>query len=479
MIVRRRLPIWIAAALLAGCAAGPDYQRPALELPAAWRLEPPWHEARPDDAGDKGPWWQRFGDARLDELERQALANSPSLALAAARLAQARSVLAGVEAVALPQVGASERAARQRTSANRPLANYAAPNASTVQNELNLQMSVAWEADVAGRIARSVEAAQAASQQAAADLANTRLLVGADLAAAYFNLRAIDAEIDVLDRSIALQQRALALVAAKRELGAASAVEPAQQQALIDATRVQLDLVRRARGPFEHAIAALAGVPAPGFALAPDLRLPAPPAIPLGLPSELLQRRPDIASAERAMAAANAQIGVAAAAVYPSVTLGTVVGFDSRSPLTLLDASSLLWSLGVAATQTLFDGGRIQAAIDAARAGYDATVASYRRTVLGAMQEVEDGITGIAALERAQAQAQRAAASARLLLDLVSARYDGGAAPYSDVIGAQLALLAAQRQVAQLQGQQLVTSVFLIKALGGDWAGEPVHTSAR
>jgi NodT family efflux transporter outer membrane factor (OMF) lipoprotein len=314
-----------------------------------------------------------------------------------------------------------------------------------------------------------VEGATASAEQAAADFENTRLLLTADLATAYFNLRAIDVELDVLNRSIRLQGRALELVNARHDLGAATGLDVAQQQALLDTTRVQLDVLSRQRGLFEHAVATLAGIPAPSFTLAPDVRELTPPPVPIGVPSDILERRPDIASAERAMAAANAQIGVASAGYFPSVTLGSAFGVESRSLAALFDAPSLLWSLGVSATQALFDGGRVNAGVDLARAGHAAATANYRRVVLGALQEVEDGITGLAALDRASTQARTAVATARRVLEMSTARYEGGASTYLDVINAQQALLASERQAAQLLGQRLLTSVFLIKALGGDW----------
>jgi outer membrane protein, multidrug efflux system len=245
----------------------------------------------------------------------------------------------------------------------------------------------------------------------------------------------------------------------------------AQQQALLDSTLAQVDVLRRLRSQYEHALATLTGTPAPTFALAPDLRPIVPPAIPIGVPSEALERRPDVASAERAMAAANAQIGVATAAVYPSVMLAPMLGADSRMIESLFDAPSLLWSVGVSATQVLFDGGRVRASIDFAQAGHAAAVANYRRVVLTAMQEAEDGITGLAALDRAVTQSLVAADSARRVLDMATSRYEGGASTYLDVISAQQSLLTAERQAAQLQGQRLLTSVFLVKALGGDWCG--------
>jgi NodT family efflux transporter outer membrane factor (OMF) lipoprotein len=460
------------AALLAGCVAGPNYVRPAVETPPAWKLEAPWRAAAPDDAAPKGPWWERFGDARLDALQRQALAQSATLAVAAARLEQARAVVRATSAGLLPNASLGLRAARNRISPNRPLSSYTTPNAETVQNDFVPALSVGYEIDLAGRIRRGVEGAQASAEQAAADLENVRLLLGTDLATAYFNLRATDIELDVLARSIALQRRSLDFVSTRHDLGAASGLDVAQQQGLLDTTLTQVDLLRRQRSAFEHAIATLAGTPAPSFKLAADISELEPPPVPLGVPSDVLQRRPDVASAERAMAAANAQIGVAQAAYYPSIVLGPSVGFESNALSNLLGAPSRLWSIGASVTQPLFSGGRLGANVDFARAGYDATVGNYRSVVLTAMQEVEDGITGLADLERADAQARTAVETARRVLDLANARYEGGATTYLDVITAQQSLLAAERLSAQLGGQRLLTAVFLIKALGGGWQAQ-------
>ena len=476
MIVRRIL-MAAGCAVLFGCVAAPEYKKPALDLPIAWKVEAPWRESKPDDAGAKGAWWQRFGDAELDSLEQQAMANNPTLELANARLAQARAALAAASAGLLPQVGLGVRPARQQISANRPLTNYKSPNFSTVQDDFVLSMAVSYELDLAGRVQQTIAGARASAEQSAADLENVRLLLSADLATNYFNLREIDTEIDVLGSAIALQGRSLELVSARRDLGAATGLDLAQQQALLDTTRVQLELLNRQRGLFEHAVATLVGVSAAQFALVPGERELAAPTVPLGVPSDILERRPDVAVAERAMAAANAQIGVANAAFYPSIMLGAAGGYESTALMALFDAPSLVWSFGLSAAQTLFDGGRIRANADFARAGYSATVANYRRVVLGAMQEVEDGITGLSALERAVLQSRTAVATARRVLDMTMARYEGGASAYFEVITAQQALLAAERQAAQLRGQQLVTSVFLIKALGGGWEGVLPATS--
>jgi multidrug efflux system outer membrane protein len=462
---------WAAAAAvaLAGCATAPPYVRPDVEMPTAWKLEAPWQEAKPSDAAVRGPWWRRFGDAQLDALQDQALAASPTIEASVARLAQARASVDLASAGLFPQLSLAGRGARQRISGNRPLTNYATPNFSTVQNDYALSFNVAYEADLFGRVRGTVGAAQASAQQAAADLQNVRLVLASDLAASYFNLRELDIELDVLAQSIALQRRALDLTTTRHQLGATSGLDVAQQQALLDTTLTQVDVLRRQRDQFEHAIAALIGRPAPVFALAPEIGPRTAPAVPVGVPADILQRRPDVASAERAMAAANAQIGVARAAYYPNITLGPSVGLDSRDLSSLFSASSLLWSLGVSVAQPLFDAGRTDANVAIAQAGYQLTVANYRRVVLTAMQEVEDGITGSAALDRALAQARLAEQSAQRVLQLANDRYEGGATTYLEVITAQQSLLNAQRQVAQLVGQRLLVSVLLVKALGGDW----------
>ncbi len=461
-----------ALSLLAGCTAGPDYRRPAPEMPVAWQIEAPFREGSPNDAAAKGAWWLRFGDPALDALEARALAGSPNLGAAAARVAQARANFESSGAARYPQLGTGARASRFRISENRPLSNYAVPNFATVQNDFVLSLNVSYEIDLAGRIQRTVEGALAAAEQTAADFENVRLMLTSDLATSYFSLRSLDIELDVLQRSIALQRRALDFIVARHDLGAASGLEVAQQQALLDATSTQVDVLLRQRGQYEHAVATLTGTPAPLFRLEADVRDLAPPSVPVGVPSDVLERRPDVASAERAMAVANAQIGVARAAFYPSITLAPSAGYEGRATASLFDAPSALWSLGASVSQVLFDGGRLRANAAAAQAAYDATTANYRRTVLTAMQEVEDGIIGLAALDRAHTQAQTATASSRRVLDMATARYEGGAATYLDVITAQQSLLGIERQSAQLRGQQMLTAVFLVKALGGDWQHE-------
>ena len=467
--MRARSSIALALVALAGCMNPPRYQPPKPAMPAQWKVEAPFRVAMPQDDLAKGAWWERFGEPTLNQLASRALSDSPTLAAATARLAQARATFTSVSGQRWPQVAAIARDTRTRITQNRPLNNYNAPNFSTVQTDLVFGMQASYEVDFAGRVASAVASAKASAEQAAADLETARLLLIADLATAYFNLRQTDIELDVLASSIELQKRSLGLASTRHQLGAGSALDVAQQQALIDTTLTQIDILRRQRALFEHAIATLAGTPAPLFSLPPEKRDMRPPEVPIGVPSDVLERRPDVASAERAMAVANAQVGIANAAFYPSITLGLTYGQESRHLNSLWDVPSLVWSAGMSLAQPLFDGGRIRGNYDAARAGYDIALANYRRVVLTAMQEAEDGIIGLAALDRASAQADVAVESARRTLELVNARYEGGVASPLEVISAQQSLLSAERLASQLVGQRLLTSVFLVRALGGGW----------
>lgn len=473
----RHVAILGVAVAMAACAGAPEYRKPDVNMPAAWQSAPPFREGVPSDGALKGNWWELFQDEQLDQLEQQALAQNQSLQVAAARLEQARQQVNVSAAGLFPQVGLQAGAARQKTSADRPLAVYGTPNQSTVQNNYQLGFAVSYEADLFGRVHSTVAGAQATAEQAAADFENTRLVLASELAADYFSLRALDAEIDVVRQGIVLQEKALDFIGARHELGIASGLDLAQQQATLDASKTQLDLLRNQRAQFEHALATMSGTPAPSFQLAPEVVRMSPPPVPVGLPSDVLQRRPDVAAAERAMAAANAGIDVARAAYFPTVMLGANGGWDSAQMGTLLSAPSLLWSLGATLTQTLFDAGKTRAGVKISEASYSAAVAGYRQNVLVAMQEVEDGIYGLTTLGSAGKQAQASVRSSQRVLDLANDRYTGGLDTYLDVITAQQALLNNQRQAVQIQGQQMLTSVFLIKALGGGWQSHSMQTA--
>jgi outer membrane protein, multidrug efflux system len=478
----RRAPGLIALAALAGCAVGPDYQRPAAPVPAAWQPEAPWHEAVPGDSRLKDRWWELFGDEGLNALIDQALKNNQSLRVASARLDQARAQVTITAAALFPLVSLGADAGRGKTSANRPLAAYNTPNQSTTQNEFTVGPTVSYEIDLFGRIRREVEGARASAQQAEADYQNMRLVLTAQLATDYFSLRELDSEIEVVRRSLDLEQKALGFVTARHDLGYATGLDLAQQQALLESSATQLELLQNQRAQTEHAIATLVGTPAPDFSLAPASFAKPLPALPVGLPSDLLQRRPDVASAERAMAAANARIGVARAAYYPTIDLVPTfgapnVGWQSNALSTLIQAPSLLWSVGLSATQTLFDAGKTRATVRFANADYTAAVATYRQTVLTAMEEVENGITGLATLDRASGQAEASVNDEQRAFDIASDRYQDGVDTYLDVITAEQTLLANRRQAVQIRGQQFTTAVYLIKALGGGWSLAPSTAS--
>ena len=470
-----------ALTLAAGCTVGPRYQRPAAtapttSVPTSWKTEPPWQPAAPKDELPKGAWWKLFNDPVLDDYEQQLLAANQSLAVAQDRLSQARSFARVATSGYFPTMTVDPGLARQRGAGNRPL--DGGPNTSVpyTQSVFQIPFTINYEPDLFGRVRNNVEAANATLQSTAADLANTQLVLTAELAADYFTLRELDAEYQVVEESVGYQRQGLELVNRRHDGGIASGLEVAQQAALLDATVTQLALVRQSRAQYEHAVATLIGQPASSFAMAPSPLKMAPPPIPLGLPANILERRPDIASAERQVAYANAQVGLAKTAFYPNITLGAQGGWQSRDITTLLNAPSLFWAVGADALQPIFQGGRNRANLAAARAGYDASVATYRQSVLTAFQQVEDGISNLQTLSQAAATQAAAVEEARRELAFANNRYIGGVTTYLDVITAQSTLLNSERLATQLLGQQLVSSVYLVKALGGGWDAKQLET---
>ncbi|PXX41327.1 efflux transporter outer membrane subunit [Aquitalea magnusonii] len=458
--------------LLAACSAiGPDYQRPAQpDLPTQWKDQGTWQAARPADQLPKQAWWQQFGDATLNRLEQDCIAHNATLAQALARLQQAQAQ-AGLHAAAtLPSVGVGMSASRSRISADRPLSNYNSPNSSTIQNDYKPTLSVSYEFDWLGRVRRDVESASASAEQSRADSENVRLLLTAQLASAYFQLRQLDEESTLLRQSISLQEKVLQLTRVRHQEGLDNASALATQQAALQAAQAQLSLLGNQRRQQEDLLATLSGQPAAAFSLSQG-SLPAQlPAIGGGLPAQLLERRPDIAAAERAMAAANAQIGVAKAAWFPQLNLNPgYVGYESNRLGNLVSAPALIWSLGLQASQMLFDNGKTQAAVRYAEAGYQATTASYRQTVLQAIQESQDALSTLHGLSEANASQQQAVDSQRKAYELSLLRYREGLDNALTLAINQQNLLAAQRLQSQLRGSQFVWSVSLLKALGGDW----------
>jgi NodT family efflux transporter outer membrane factor (OMF) lipoprotein len=467
--------------LTAGCVVGPRYQRPAATapttaVPSAWKTDTPWQPASPKDAIPKGAWWQVYHDPALDAYEQQLLQANQTLAAARDRLEQSRSLARVATSALFPQASADPSVLRQGAGANRPLNGAQVTPTPYIQDVFTVPFSVSYEADLFGSVRHGVEAANATLQSTAADLQNAQLVLSAELAADYFSLRESDAEYQVVEELVGYESKGMELVNNRHNGGITSGLEVAQQAALLDATRTQLALIRQTRAQYEHAIATLLGTPAPSFAVAATPLAGTPPPLPLGVPSDVLERRPDIASAERRIAYANAQIGIAKAAFYPRITLGGTGGWQSRDIATLSNAPSLFWSLGADALQPLFEGGRNRANLAATRSAYDASVADYRQSVLTAFQQVEDGISNLQTLEQAATTQGAAVEDARRELDIANHRYVGGVATYLDVITAQSTLLTSERLAAQLLGQRMVSSVYLVKALGGGWQASDLNT---
>jgi len=450
-------------------AGGPKYKKPDVETPQNWQSRVPWQPATPLDALPKDTWWKLFNDSELNEYEERAMASNQTLKAAAARLTQARAFARVTASGLYPELDAGANAQRQRLSANRPTNGASIVPTAVTQNVFTIPFTLNYELDLFGRVRNSLEAANASLQASAADLENVRLLISSELAADYFQLRELDAELGVVQKAIDFEKEGLNLVEKRHLGGAVSGLDVVQQQTVLDSSYTQLALLQQQRAQFEHAIAVLQGLPASNFKAPVRVLDMLPPPIPLTLPSELLQRRPDIAIAERQVSAANAQIGIAKAAFYPSISLGGSAGFQSRDIAKLLDAPSAIWSIGLSVLEPVFAGGRNHARLDAARAAYDENVANYRETSLVAFQQVEDALSGLTALASASDSQQRAVADAGRSLTLANARYTGGLVTYLDVITAQEQVLSNERLATQIQGQRLVTSVLLVKALGGGW----------
>ena len=473
----------LAALLLCvGCTVGPNYKRPTAEVPANWQVQEPWRQAEPRDAVPKTAWWTLFHDEELNGLESDLLAASQTLKVALAHFEQARASAAVQNATLFPTLNLGPMAGRQRYSGTRP-SETATPIAVPVtQNDYTLPFTVSYEVDLFGRRRRTIEAAQASYQANAADLENVRLVLTAELAADYFTLRELDSEIGILNRTVQALQKGLDLVNSRHNGGIASGLDVAQEETLLNTTRTQAALLLQQRKQFEDAIAVLVGKPAPDFHLGSRELAAEPPSIDATIPSDVLERRPDIAESERQMAVANAQIGIAKAAYYPSLVLYGQGGWNSASISQLLNAASGFWALGANVSQDIFSGGALRAQVQYSQAGYDATVASYRDTVLNAFREVQDDVTGLQVLSSARQSQADAVDSARRQLDIATSRYVGGLVNYLDVVSAQQNLLSNEQEAAIIQGQRLVTSVLLVKALGGGWDAaslEAVHVKPQ
>ena len=459
------------AALLAlgGCTVGPNYKRVTAPVPSTWEVAEPWREAQPKDSVPKTSWWAVFHDDELNALESDLLAANQDLKVAFAHLDQARASAAVQNATLFPTLSVDPAAARERFSGTRATGSSFPLTGPVTEGSYSIPFNVSYEVDLWGKRRRTIEAAQASYQANAADLENVRLVLTAELAADYFTLRQLDSEIGILNRTVEALQKGLDLVNSRHRGGVASGLDVAQEETLLNTTRTQATLLRQQRKQFEDAVAVLVGKPAPGFHVADRELAAEPPNIDSSLPSDLLERRPDIAESERQMAVTNAQIGIAKAAYYPSLVLYGQGGWNSANLSQLLSAESGFWAVGANVAQEIFTGGARRAQVKFSEAGYGASVASYRATVLNAFREVQDNITGLEVLAAARQSQADAVDSARRQLDIATSRYVGGLVSYLDVVSAQQILLSNEQEAAIIQGQRLVSSVLLVKALGGGW----------
>ena len=461
------IPLAIILLQLSGCTVGPKYHPPAIESPTAYKEVGNWKPAQPNDQNLGGNWWTVFQDPQLDALELQVNVSNQNLKAAEAQFRQARANVRYNRADYYPTVTAGVSATRTRVSANRP------PPSSIFDgityDDFTVPFDVSYQADVWGRVRRTVESSREQAQASAADLATVNLSMHAELAIDYFLARSLDAEEQLLNSTVTQYEQALELIETRFAGGIASEVEVEQARTQLETTRAQAIDVGVARAQYEHAVAILIGKPPAEFSLAPLPLTAPPPNIPVSVPSELLERRPDIAAAERRVASANAQIGIAKSAYYPLINLAATGGFESSSITTLLSGPSGLWSLGFSAATTVFDVGRRRAASDQAIAAYDQSVANYRQTVLTGFQQVEDNVAALRILESEAETQDRAVIAAQKYLDLAVTRYKGGVTSYLEVTTAQTASLSDQVTAVNLLGRRMVNSVMLIQALGGGW----------
>ena len=474
----RLFPILLASAalLMAGCTVGPKFVPPVPPQAPAFKEQPPesfkasqkWQLARPGDQKIRGAWWEMFGDPQLDALEDQLTASNQDLKVAEARLRAARAAIRFNRSGLFPTISTSPSVDNERVSAHQPY--FPAFEANNGTGNYSLPFDLSYEVDLWGRVRRTINASREEAQATAADLATASLSLHAELAIDYFELRSADAQKQLLDDTVRAYADALQLTRNRFEGGVAPKSDVAQAQTQLDEARVQDTDITEARAEYEHAIATLIGLPPASFSLPPAPQTPMRlPVIPVGLPSTLLERRPDIAADERRVAEANEQIGIARAAYFPALTIGATGGFEGTTVTNWLNWPSRLWAVGPQLSETLFDAGRRHATSEAAQANYDGTVAAYRQTTLNAFQEVEDNLAALRILEQEASQQHQATASAQESLQLFTNRYQGGVDNYLQVITAQTIALADERNDIDIQRRRIDASVLLVKAVGGGW----------
>ncbi|HEX4007765.1 MAG TPA: efflux transporter outer membrane subunit [Acidobacteriaceae bacterium] len=456
---------------LAGCTVGPNYHRPSAPTAPGWTATPPpngsWAQAKPNDGVLRGAWWQMYGDAQLNTLENKVAVSNQTLRAAMEQYFEAREQVQVARSQYYPTLAAGPAFNRTRESNNQ--ANTVKGVTNYQYNAFSIDGQAQWEPDLWGQVRRTVEESRANAQASAALLANVELSLRSELASDYFELRGLDLQKQLLDNTVKSYADYLMLTEVRFRGGVATESEVALAQTQLDTTRAEDIDVEIAREQYEHAIATLIGVPAPSFNLPPMPLSGNPPAIPAGVPSQLLERRPDIAAAERQVDGANAQIGIAIAAYYPNVSLTGTGGMLSGSIGTLIQGPSEMWSLGASATELLFDAGRRHALTQQARDAYLQQVANYRQTVLSAFEDVQDNLSALRILDRESVAQDQAVADAERSLAISTQQYKGGVVTYLQVLTAQTAQLMSQRAQANIAAEQFVASVQLIRALGGGW----------
>ena len=482
-MTRVKARCWTGLALslpmIGACSLAPPLKTPQVPTTEAYKEIGPWTVAQPADRLPRDSWWALYGSTELDDLQKRLIDGNPTLAAALANYAQARAVSDQARAGLFPTLGLNAGVQRARESVNAPLISKATPR---YYDDNTLGGSVSYELDLWGQIRNEVAAGEANAAASAADLENARLSLIAQLVDDYVQLRSFDRESDILDQTVKAYTRALGLTQQRHDAGIAPGLDVSQAQTQLDAARSQAAQTLAQRAMMEHAIAALLGLSASAFSIQPQIVDISLPQIPSGIPGTLLQRRPDIAGAQRRMIAANANIGVARAAYFPSLTLGGQGGFQSTQFSNWLSAPSTFWAIGPNALLTVFDGGLRRAQVAQARAEFDASAANYRGTVIGAFQQVEDDLANLNHYHDASAEEKAAVDAAQRTLDFSLALYKQGATDYLTVVTSQTALLQSQLQALNLDTLQLRASVDLIRALGGGWdesdlpkRGDPVE----
>jgi NodT family efflux transporter outer membrane factor (OMF) lipoprotein len=477
----------LAATLLAGCRVGPKYQRPpalAQAPPATYKESPTnfpgsdvWKVAQPQDAMLRGKWWEIYNDPELNALEDKLNIDNENIKQYFANFLEARALIAQARSQLFPTVGTSPSFSRSQSSTNIGNNNAAAGNPQT--SITTLPIDVSWEPDLWGKVRNEIRGAQYNAQLSAADLENERLTEQATLAVTFFEVRGQDALQAILNKTVDDDKKALQLTQSQYDTGIGDQISVVEAQNTLQNAQSEAINLGVARAQYEHAIAVLIGADPSAFSIPVKPLNATPPAIPIGVPSQLLERRPDIAASERAMAAANAQIGVADAAYFPTLTLSATGGFESSAFIRLLDWSSRFWSVGPSVSETIFDAGLRRATVNQYIEIYNADVASYRQTVLTGFQQVEDYLAAVRILSQQLQQQQAAAQSAQQFVDLETARYETGVDPYIDVVTAQNTLLSDQQTLTTLHTEEMTASVQLIEALGGGWDTTQLPTPAQ